>query len=223
MPAGSVNETPYYTDELGWIGNQTQLLWGLKHFYQKTGVQPHLYITDTVDGTHYPSAEQLDLYARGLYDELFTDEAHLLLVFFEYQSGYMDRYVCGTQAKAIIDQEAADILLDYIDLYYYDDSLTDEQFFSKAFSEAADRIMTVTRSPWIPAVIVIGLLITAAIGFAWWKQAKEQKEKEARRTEAILKTPLKQFGDTKAEELAKKYDDPKQPNPPPGEGGPGDK
>ncbi len=215
LPAGSVNETAYYTDTLGWIGNRTQLLSGLRHFYQQTGVQPYLYITDTINGSHYPSVDQLDAFARALYDELFTDEAHLLLVFFEYDGGYMDRYVCGTQAKTVIDTEAADILLDYLDRYYYYDDLTDEQFFSKSFADAADRIMTVTRSPWIPVFITISIVILFFMAFVWWKRAKEQKMQEARKTEEILKTPLEQFGDTEAAKLAKKYEDPGARHDPP--------
>ena len=58
LPKGSVNETDYYTDELGWIHNPSQLVIGLKNFYNKTGVQPHVYITDTVNGSHYPSGEE---------------------------------------------------------------------------------------------------------------------------------------------------------------------
>jgi len=206
LPAGSVTETGYFTDELGWIGNQTQLLNGLKYFYQKTGVQPYLYITDNVNGSHAPSASELDAYARNLYDQLFTDEAHLLLVFFEYNNSYMDRYVCGTQAKTVIDTEAADILLDCIDRYYYDDSLTDDAFFSKAFTEAADRIMTVERSPWIMILLIFGLVALVTVLFVWWLHAKKQKNLEAQRTEEILSKPLEKFDE--AEELVKKYEDP---------------
>jgi len=201
-----VNETIYYTDNLDWISNRTTLIAGLKHFYQKTGVQPHLYITDTVNGSHEPTTSDLDEFANGLYDQLFTDEAHILLVFFEYGGGYMDRYVCGTQAKTVIDTEAADILLDYIDRYYYDENMSDELYFSKAFSDAADRIMTVTRSPWIPVLLVSGIVVLAAIMLVWWQNAKNQKNLEARQAEEILKAPLEKFGNTEAEELAKKYD-----------------
>ncbi len=208
LPVGSVNETDYYTDELGWIKNQTQLVSGLKYFYQKTGVQPHLYITDTVNGSHSPSAGELDAYARNLYDQLFTDEAHLLLVFLEYNNNYMDRYVCGTQAKTVIDTEAGDILLDYIDRYYYDDSLTDEVFFSKSFSDAADRIMAVTRSPWLVVMLIFGLVAFVTLLFIWWSYAKKQKNLEAQRTEEMLSKPLEKFKDAEAEELAKKYEDP---------------
>lgn len=207
LPKGSVNETAYYTDELGWIGNRTKLESGLKYFYAETGVQPYLYITDNINGNHYPTENEMESFANDLYDELFTDEAHLLLVFLEYDERYMDWYITGTQAKQVIDNEAADILLDYIDRYYYDSNLTDEEFFSKSFSDAADRIMTVTRSPWISVFIVLGIVVIIAILFIWWRKAKKQKNLEAKQMEDILNTPLNRFGSTEAEDLANKYDD----------------
>lgn len=208
LPKGSVNETGYYTDELGWISNKTAFTAGLKHFYEKTGIQPYVYITDTVNGSHYPSSSDLQNYANNLYDELFTDEAHLLLIFFEYTPGdYMDYYVTGTQAKGVIDTEAGDILLDYIDKYYYDSSLTEDQMFSKAFSDAADRVMEVTKSPWILVFVVFGIIIVIAILFYWWKHAKKQKNLEAQQTEKILNTPIEKYSDSELEDLAEKYDD----------------
>jgi uncharacterized membrane protein len=207
LPKGSVNETDYYYDELDWIGNETKLLSGLRYFYQKTGVQPFLYITDNVNGSNYPSMSQLDDFANTLYDELFTDEAHLLFVFFEFNEGYMTRYVAGTQAKTVIDTEAGDILLDFIDRNYYDDSLDDETFFSKSFSEAADRIMDVTRSPWINVMMVFGVAVIAVVLFIWWRSHKKQKDLEEKRTQEILNTPLDKFDDLEAEQLTKKYED----------------
>ncbi len=207
LPDGSVKETAYFTDELGWITNQNQLLEGMKHFYKKTGVQPYLYITDTINGSHFPSEEQLNAFTHELYERLFTDEAHLLLVFFEYEERYMDRYVAGVQAKTVIDEEAADILLDYIDRYYYDTGLTDEAFFSKAFTDAANRIMTVTKSPWINVLIVFGIVVAILILFAWWSRVRRQKYLEAKRTEEMLKVPLEKFGDKEVEDLSKKYEE----------------
>ena len=211
LPAGSVNETEYYTDELGWINNQTKMEGGLKYFYQKTGVQPHVVIIDNVNGSHNPTESELDSYANALYDQLFADEAHLLFVFYEYDEFYMDRYVAGTQAKTVIDREAADILLDYIDRNYYDSNLTDEEFFSNSFRDAADRIMTVTRSPWIAAMTTIGIVfavvILAILLFVWWRHAKNQKNLEAKRTAEMLNTPLEKFDDVEIEDLAKKYQD----------------
>lgn len=208
LPKGSVNETDYYTDESGWIGNKTVLITGLKHFYDKTGVQPYLYITDTINGSNYPSSDDIQNFANDLYDQLFSDEAHILLVFFEsFPGDYMDYYVTGTQAKGVIDAEAGDILLDYIDKYYYDSSLSDEEMFSKSFSDAADRIMEVTKSPWISVFVVFGVIAVIAILFSWWKHVKKQKNLEAQQTEKILNTPIEKYGDSEVDELTKKYDD----------------
>lgn len=208
LPPGSVNETDYYKDELGWIENKTELLNGLKYFYQKTGVQPYVYITNTINGSHYPSAADIEKYANDLYDKLFTDEAHLLLVFFEYTpSDYRDYYVTGTQAKTVIDTEAGDILLDYLDKYYYVSSMSESEFFGKSFSDSADRIMTVTKSPWINVFLMFGLALLVIVLFVWWRYIKRQKEIEAKRTKEILDTPIERFGNTEAQDLAKKYDD----------------
>jgi hypothetical protein len=111
------------------------------------------------------------------------------------------------QAKSVIDAEAGNILADYIDRYYYDSSLSNEEFFSKAFTDAADRIMTVTRSPWITVFIVLGVVVLVIVLFIWWKKHKEQKNLEAKRREEMLNTPLERFGTTEAEDLMKKYQD----------------
>ncbi|MGB4439204.1 MAG: hypothetical protein WBJ13_08295 [Sedimentibacter sp.] len=65
--------------------------------------------------------------------------------------------------------------------------------------------MTVTKSPWIIVWFTIGAVVLVVILFVWWKKAKEQKNLEAEQTKKILETPLDEFGDTEAEELAKKY------------------
>lgn len=206
LPRGSVVETGYYTDELGWIGNPTTLTAGMKNFYQQTGVQPYLYITDTIGGSHTPSDADAEAFAYAKYNELFSDEAHLLLIFFEYDpNNYHTWYLCGIQAKSVMDSEAMDILLDYIDRYYYQD-LSDEEFFSKAFNDAGKRIMEVTTSPWIPVLMVAGVIIVVIVLFTWWGKAKAQKNAEDERTKEILNTPLEAFGDSEIDDLAKKYD-----------------
>ena len=206
LPRSSVVEAGYYTDELGWIGNQTKLTAGMRNFYAKTGVQPHLYITDSINGSHNPSDIDLDNFAYEVYDRLFSDEAHLLLIFFEYNSRYHTWYLCGTQAKTVIDNEAADILLDYVDKYYYSD-MNEEEFFSRAFDDAAKRIMSVTVSPWVYVGAVAAVLAIIIIAFIWWSRAKKQKNLEAERTERILNTPLETFGDKNVDDLKGKYDD----------------
>lgn len=206
LPAGAVNETAYYTDELGWIGSSTKLEAGMKNFYRETGVQPYLYITDSVNGNYDPTQTELEAFANEKYDALFTDEAHLLLIFFEYYpSEYHTWCITGAQAKTVVDSEAVNILIDYVDRYYYSD-LTDEEMFSKAFDEAGERIMTVTKSPWVNVWIVIGVLAILLVAFVWWRSHKKQRNREDEATRKILETPLETFGSDEAEELAKKYE-----------------
>lgn len=209
LPKGAVNETSYFTDQAGWISNQTQMTQGLRHFYQETGVQPHVYITDYIAGESIETINELSEYANDLYDELFTDEAHLLLVFYEPSpNDYMMAYITGTAAKQVIDTEAGDILLDYLDRNYYNGNLTDEQFFSNSFRDAADRIMAVTTSPWIPVFTIGGIILLVGILFVWWKKRQEKVAIEQKRTDEILNRPIETFGkNSEADELAKKYEE----------------
>ena len=207
LPAGAVVETDYYTDEAGWIANASELTSGMREFYQQTGIQPYLYIASQVDGTSSPSVSQCQAYAESLYDTLFTDEAHFLLVFCDDGYGsYTCGYAAGSQTKAIMDDEAIGILADYLDQYYSSD-MGDEEFFSTVFAKTANRMMTVTKSPWPVVGGMVVVLAIILVLFLWWKKAKEQKNREAKQMEDILNTPLEQFGDTEAEDLAKKYED----------------
>ena len=205
LPAGSVKETGYYTDELGWIVYSSELTNGMKTFYRETGVQPYLYLTDSVDGSHNPTLQALSDYSASLYDELFEDEAHFLVVFYEYNGIYQVGYTIGAQAKSVLDDEAMKIFQDYLDRYYYAD-ISEEEFFSRTFSETGERIMSVTKSPWPVVLIVFGVLLVVIILFFWWKRHKQQEALEAKRTQEMLNTPLDTFGDTEAERLAKKYE-----------------
>lgn len=138
-----VNETPYYTDQANWITNEAELISGMEHFYNQTNVQPHLYLTEEINGETNPDMEEVQAFTDDLYDELFTDEAHLLLVFFEsddYSNQVSYHTAVGNDAQKVFDLEAQTILFDYLNHYYYSD-LTDEAYFSNVFEETADRIM----------------------------------------------------------------------------------
>lgn len=140
---GLVNPTPYYTDQANWITNEAQLTEGMEHFYEKTNVQPHLYLTEEIDGDVNPAIEEVQVFTQNLYDELFTDEAHALLVFFEndvYDEQVSYHMAVGQDAEEVMDEEAQNILFDYLDRYYFTD-LTDEDYFSMAFEHTANDIM----------------------------------------------------------------------------------
>ena len=137
-PAGVTAETGYYTDADGdWIHNPELLESGLRYFEQMTGVRPYLYILPKGTAT---STSDLQSCAAQLYGELFTDDAHFILVFCDDgEGGYNGGYAVGSQAKTIMDSEAISILADYLGPYYSDFLLSEERF-SNAFAKTAEHI-----------------------------------------------------------------------------------
>ncbi len=209
LPASAVTETAYYTDEGGWFSNRSELESGMKAFYRETGVQPYLYLLPNGTTT---STTELTSYAKELYPQLFSDEGHFLLVFCDDDYGsYNCGYVVGSQAKTVMDDEAVAILADYLDRYYNDYSISEEEIFSKTFEDTGERIMTVTKSPLPVIVICFAVVAVAVMVFITLKKHREQKEREQKRAEEILKTPLEKFGDKDVEDLAKKYEEQDKP------------
>lgn len=171
---GLVNETPYYQDDVGAILNSSELENGLRYFYDQTNIQPFIYIMDNLDGDPNPHPDEINEFASNLYDELFTDEAHLLLVHFDnwdfYEYDFSFHTVIGSDAHILMDDEAENILYDYLGYHYYSD-LEDAAFYSESFRDTADRIMSVTRSPWIPVALVVGVAVIIFLLFNWWRSA----------------------------------------------------
>ena len=205
LPANAVTETGYYTDADGdWIHNESELVSGLKQFYRETGVQPYVYILPNGESTSVPDLKSR---AEALYPQLFTDEAHFLLVFCDDgRGGYNCGYTVGSQAKTVMDNEAVSILADYLDRYYNDSSVSEEEIFSNAFAKTAKRIMTTTKSPVVPiAVSFAAIVVIALIIFAVQKR-REAKERQRQADEKMWSTPLESFGTDEAAERAKKYE-----------------
>ena len=203
------NVGPWYTDNLGWIQNRTQMETGLREFFTRTGVRPHVYITGSIDGNTAPTSADMESFASARYGELFRDEGHLLLVFFEYGDAVEVLAYPGAQAGLLMDQEAIDILLDYIAFYYVAD-VSEELFFSNAFGGAAQRIMhrpPDNRAIWLTLIVVSGVVLVSIIAFNFWKKRQIQKNLEAEQTERILSQDLGTFGDDEASELAKQYEE----------------
>lgn len=204
LPAGAAHETSYYTDVDGdWIHDPAKLERGLRHFYEETGVQPHVYILPNGSVSSY---QELQAIAEEKYNELFTDQAHFVLVFCDDGNGHFNAaYWAGAQTGSVLDDEAINIFKAYLSQNYDDLSLSEEEIFSKAFADTADRIMTVTPSP-LPIVAVCGaVVIVAAVVFIIVRNRRLAKQREAERMQEILNTPLEQFADSELADLEKKY------------------
>lgn len=189
----------WYQDDIDWIHDEKTLLKGLKAFYDKTGVQPYLWITDSINGKAKPNTSDFETALKSKYSELFKDEGHVIVCFMESSpSVYATYYWAGSAAKGVIDDEAGEILLDVIDSKYTSD-LSDEEMFSKSFSDAATRMMKVGRTTKqyiiLAVAVVAGLGIV--VGFIFLLKAKRKSDaEEAAERERILNTDIDEMSDS---------------------------
>ena len=149
----------WYQDDWGdWIdenGEEKALITGMEYFYKKTGVQPYLW-----------SIEDL---AKDTYAEMFgEDGGHLLIIFREYpnaSSNYLVTVRPGEDAEEqVMDEQAREILLGYIDYFYTVKKYNEGEFFAKSLEKAGDRIMTKQISQAaLYAIIIISVIAVAGV------------------------------------------------------------
>lgn len=202
------NPIPYdnncIKDELGYVENTSKLSKNLKNFYNKTGIQPYIYLK-SYDET-LTSDSQKDNYAQNWYEQNIDNEDTFLFVYYEDQNpneiGYM-AYVNGKQITSVMDSEAVNIFWNYIDRYWTDDSLSTVEVFTKTFNSTANTIMekSTTSNDIIKIIcIIVGIVIVIG-GIIYILRMKFKRDKEkAKETVEILKTPL-----DKSDELRDKY------------------
>ena len=121
------------------------------------------------------------------------------------QGSFACGYTVGSQAKTVMDDEAVGILQDYLDRYYQDLSLSEEEIFARAFADTGERIMSVTPSPVGPVVVCVAVVAVAAIVFAIVRRRAAERQREREHLEEVLNTPLESFGDTDLDDLERKY------------------
>lgn len=124
LPASAVQETAYFTDELGWIRRPSSLEDALKSFYTATGVQPHIYLS---------SAGLAQSEADELYGRLFTDEGHFLLV---VTDDWDTVYILGDDAARVLTDSVTDLFWENFD-DCADSSRSDEDVLADAFTYTA--------------------------------------------------------------------------------------
>ena len=202
----------WYDDQLLWIYDEDELLTGLRHFYDETGIQPYLLICDSLDGYGYGPSQSDEAYIEALYDSLFEDEGHMIFVFMEFAaSEYVTYIYTGAAADTVMDAEAREIMLDNTDRLYYDTSLSDEEFFSELFSETADEIMGSTdsgdagRTAARLAAVLIPVAAAAACFVIYMKRRAAERAAWVRE---ILDTPIGESPEDKA--LREKYKEDEQ-------------
>lgn len=183
------------------ITDQNQLLTGLKTFYTTTGVQPYVYFTaeETLD----------DTYAGEVYDSLFTDEGHFLLLIHstpddQGDETWNDYYLLGSDAAKVIDNTLMDQFWQYYDTNYADINLTTEQVLSQTFSQTAsvftvsEKTPTDTHAPAekgssTPILLIVGtvlLLMIIGIIFIILRSRKTKVSGNETKTEPDIFTQM---------------------------------
>lgn len=204
----TLSDTWYDDSAMGWIDSGKVLEDGLKDFYNETGVQPYLVITDQINGDYHPTGDEVWNYANQLYDELFTDEGHMVFVFQceDKKTDYMMAACTGVQAKTVLDEgEALEILYDYVDSYFWSDR-DDDEMFADAFRDAGKRIMDTQMTTGQTVAIVAGVVVVVVVGYFIVKTLVKRSKEKAEETERILNTPVEKFGDSSLDDLKDKYD-----------------
>ena len=219
-----VKSDSWYQNDTGRIfaaGEEDYIISGMEYFYEKTGVQPFLWITAFYDGlTNYHSTyekkEHEDMFLANKYEELFgSDGGHVLIVLSDSRrlttSYFWLCYAGGNAKMQVMDDEAVKILLDCLSFMFKPYDAHPGQSVGNAFVKAADTMMTdQTFQSYAVAVVVVGalILITIICVSSIRKSSKEnvayhktlKAREEARKEEAIA--------DQKQTELErKKYED----------------
>ena len=82
---------------------------------------------------------------------------------------------------SVLDDEAINIFKAYLSQNYDDMSLSEEEIFSDAFADTADRIMTVTPSPLPIIAVCAAVIIVAVVVFLIVRNRRLAKQREAER------------------------------------------
>jgi uncharacterized protein YbdZ (MbtH family) len=217
LSASAANtNAPSLIDDLGWISNQGLLQRGLNDFHSETGVWPTLYITDTIAGTAHSVTHLrnnraiVDTYMSAHFEAIDNNQGNMLVLVFDDGDDWDVWMQMGAGAITVMDSEAQNILISYIERHWHDTSISTETLFSRAFSNTGERIMQITRPWWyVPLIILLvggAVIVGALIAQRFWAKKKAQANLEHEQTMAILNTDLS-TAPSDADRLARQYDD----------------
>ncbi len=201
-----IESSQWIDDELGWIYSESTVRKAMDEFYKKTGVQPYLIITDNIDGKGSDVTEdEVRSYMEDTYAALYDDQGHMILLLEQYSNYDYNRYIyVGASAKSVIDSSAQNLILNYVDRYYSDQRLSNDEFFSEVFTTSAEALMPNHRARNIGIIIlVIGAVLIVVLIMA--RQVAMARAKKAEATKKILDTPIGESPEN--EDLLKKYGD----------------
>lgn len=177
-----------------------------EEFYKETGIPLFIYTVDRYN----KSLGDCDKYTLALYDELFRDENHVLVAYYNSEDWWSWAY--GEKASTIMSDSEIDDLIDEIDRYWYDEDLNNDELFAKGIKNYQKKLTSGDNGAKMFAGLLLiagGVVLVVAV-YNYISKGKEAKryEEEAKtiRAEVILSQPLETFGDQEIEDLKDKYD-----------------
>lgn len=205
---GGTNHVGYVSD-FGLLDGGRETETALKEFYRKTGIPLYLYAIaqygDTVDTCNE--------YAERLYDELFSDENHVLLVYYDNLEYWSE--CSGEKAVPFLSEEEISALINSIRTYWYDDvyiDYTNDEVMASGIKDYTEVLTSDGKNTKTFAVLLLlvgGVLLIGAVLSYVSKSGAEKRYREeasALRTEQMLSKPLETFGNEEIENLKDKYD-----------------
>ena len=175
-------------------------------FYIKTGIPLYFYTVKEYD----KSVSTCDNYTIGLYSGLFKDENHVLIAYYDNVNWWS--WAIGDKVEKYMSEADVNDLLDEIDYYWEDYSLTNDQVLAKGIASYQEKLTAVkdNGNGLAVVIIIVGLvmLVVAIYQFINYGSDAKKYEEEAKKLqrEIILSKPLETFGNQEVDDLKNKYD-----------------
>jgi len=182
-----IKSKEWIKDDYGWLNNKSKVESAMNHFYEKTGVQPYLWIEEMYGvGTNIDE----DAILKALddkYNSMFKDDGHMIYMFISLDNDkFVDFIQQGSATYSVIDPEATSIIYDYAGTYY-NYSMSDDEYFSKIFTDSADRIMRKTTTSKDVNVAVLNFIKSLIVIFVIVLIVFKVLETKSRKAEALAR------------------------------------
>lgn len=194
----------FVTDE-GFFEGHYRTEEACRQFYEKTGIPLYVYAIET----YQEASDTCDKYANQLYDRLFSDENHALLVYYDNVDWWS--WCTGEHVASIMTDYEINNLIDAIYVYWDNPGYRNDEVFAKGIERYTEEFTSDENGAALFAYIlyVAAAVIAVAGVISVLTNSKEEKTLRERaasmRTEAMLSQPLETFGNQEIENLKDKY------------------
>lgn len=178
----------------------------LEEFYKETGIPLFLYTI-----ANYPeNSSTCDAYAEELYDVLFTDENHALLVYYDNVDWWS--WVAGNAVASRMTDKTFNSLVDAF-YFYWEQDITNDEVFAKGLTsfirDFTGKNLLKAGKVWSAVlwVVAVGALFYGGIFYlSDTRKIKDKREAlEHLEAERVLSIPLEKFADSGLADLKEKY------------------